>query len=812
MSILSRLTLLFAGIFAAYLAGLGVMGVYNHRTIHHLRQDIIAERQKLLRDLLEILGEPLNVFVSDYSPWDEMVDYVQTGDPEWRRINLEEPITTHHIDGAWVFNPDLRLVGSATQANTLPDATFPLPPETLAQIASAWATPHFFVEHGGQVLELRGAPIRPSDTELVIPAPLGWLFAARVWNTSVLENLAFLTDSQIEIRPFTAEPDPSEHDHMTVTTRWTLSDWTGQPLRELAVHYAPPALLRDRENNRRSLALFALFGATLLGALVLAGRRWVVTPIRHLTHSLASRDAAELDGVHTAASEFSALAKLVHQSFQHESNLRQAYLAFNAIDEAVFVAHADDGLIRHVNEGAVNLLGWPTEQLIGHRLDEFEALDTAAPFAAHDSTTRPIRRFRRIDHRLLDLEMTERTFSGDASVALRVSVARDVTLQKLEEGRRLRRQRLESLGTLAGGVAHDLNNMLTPVSMILEDLETTQTLPSPELLTSVRRNIGRAATMLRQLLTFGRGVEGERQPIKVARLFDDMTHIVDRTFPKSITLTVQIDPAVEEVVGDHTQIHQVLLNLCVNARDAMPQGGSLKLSAAPMLLDASNLLEWPDLAPGPYTMLEVADTGRGIPADTLERIFEPFYTTKALDEGTGLGLSTSLGIVKAHGGFIRALSAPGQGTRFMVLLPQYAPPPSTALNPVSPTPTTTWDGHGRRVIVVDDDHDVRKVLTRLLTRTGCQVEEFDGAEALERIHASDQPFDFLMTDLNMPGVDGFAIVELMNRERPQVPVFVLTGRLDDAASSRLKPLQIAGVIEKPFEWLTLLEQLHRVLD
>jgi PAS domain S-box-containing protein len=251
-----------------------------------------------------------------------------------------------------------------------------------------------------------------------------------------------------------------------------------------------------------------------------------------------------------------------------------------------------------------------------------------------------------------------------------VGIGRDITDKKHLEEQFLRAQRLESIGCLATGIAHDLNNILAPIlistTLLRQKIQDDEGL---EMLTRLEASAKRGADIVRQVLGFGRGLEGQRMPVNSQLLIKDVIHITTETFSKSIQVETTVAPDAGFVSGDTTQLHQVLLNLCLNARDSMPQGGKLTLQVRHFVADAHFTSRNPEARPVAYVLIEVTDSGHGIPPEIRDRIFEPFFTTKELGKGTGLGLSTTLSIVKSHGGFILVDSESGKGTTFQVYLP-----------------------------------------------------------------------------------------------------------------------------------------------
>jgi PAS domain S-box-containing protein len=753
----------------------------------------------------------MRVFVSDYSPWDEMIAFVEKPGAEWARINIVDVLGTHQTDAAWVFRPDLTEVFGTAAEGREELRPFPLPHATLAKIATGMAESHFFAfTPDGGLIEVRGAPIRPSDLSAVIPAARGWLFGARRWDEAYLQKLSLLTDGQASLVAVDAPDADMPDDGMAVTTRKTLPDWQGQPIRVLNVRHLPLALEQMRMDSKVDLLISAVFGLVALVAFYFATRHWVVRPLGVLEASLAQRSRVPLQHLRGSSQEFTRLGLLVETSLQHEQTLRQVFAAFNAIEDAVFILDTDSGRLTHVNDGAVKLLGYRHEELHGMRLSDLEAEPGASahPLPEQSPPKRDTRWYRCRDGRRVEVEIREQTLATPAVTPLRVIVARDVTELKRQEQQRLQAQRLESLGNLAGGVAHDMNNMLTPITMFLDELQRTDTRPSPALLASVRSSVNRGAGMLRQLLTFGRGIAGDRQPLAVSRMFDEIGRIVVSTFPKSIRFESRPARNASPILGDATQLHQVLLNLCVNARGAMPYGGRLVLSADNLEIDSANRNVWQNIAPGRYVLIEVADSGTGIPPELVEHIFEPFFTTKSTEQGTGLGLPTSLGIVRSHDGAIRVESEPGRGTRFRLILP--------AADKIVASDTVDqpgdFAGQGRTVLVVEDEANIRILLENTLRRLSLKVllaAEGEAGLALFKTHRAD--IALVISDLHMPGMDGLELIQAIRRETPDLPIIIMSGRIDRQTADTISTLKICGIVDKPFGYSQIVETLRKAL-
>lgn len=391
-----------------------------------------------------------------------------------------------------------------------------------------------------------------------------------------------------------------------------------------------------------------------------------------------------------------------------------------------------------------------------------------------------------------------------------VGTAEDITESKQVEAQLLRSQRMESIGTLAGGIAHDLNNVLTPIMMSIELLKLQETNEQKlNVFATIENSARRGADMVQQVLSFARGVEGRQIAVDVGRLLREIEKITNETFLKNIQVRTHIQTALWGVQGDPTQLHQVLINLCVNARDAMFNGGILKLSASNVVLDEHCREMSVEARLGKYVLIEVEDNGAGMPPDVLERIFEPFFTTKELGKGTGLGLSTTLAIVKGHNGFLRVSSALDEGTKFQV----YLPADEAADMQHCTTPETVLPrGNGELVLVVDDEETVRQIISQTLEAFGYRVLlASDGIEASTLFTAHHQEVAVVLTDMMMPVMDGLATVQVLMRINPQVRVIAASGLGLKDMVARAMSAGVKHFIPKPYTAEALLAALHAVL-
>ncbi|MCX6902176.1 MAG: response regulator, partial [Verrucomicrobia bacterium] len=428
-----------------------------------------------------------------------------------------------------------------------------------------------------------------------------------------------------------------------------------------------------------------------------------------------------------------------------------------------------------------------------------------------------------LEHRIRRSDGTERVvhekgcFLRDASgkAGRLVGTVQDITERKKLEMQFLRAQRMEAVGALAGGIAHDLNNILAPILMGAPMLRQPQT-PSEiaSTLDAIESSAQRGAAVVRQLLTFSRGQSGQRISLHLNHLLRDLRNITRETFPKDIHFVSSEAPDLWPLVADPTQLHQVLLNLCINARDAMPEGGTLAVTAANFQADDSFVSMAPGARPGVYVLLQVSDTGAGIRPEHLDKIFDPFFTTKEVGRGTGLGLAVVQRVVTGHGGVVRVRSQVGQGTTFAVYLP--ASPEAAA--PATPaSPSALLDGQGQLILVVDDEEPVRLVTQQTLVHHGyAVVTASDGAEAVAVFARHRHQIKAALVDLVMPGMNGLELVKVLVRMAPALPVLVSTGAgSDPAQSEKLAALRRLGVhvfLDKPYTTNELLQTLHAVLS
>lgn len=398
----------------------------------------------------------------------------------------------------------------------------------------------------------------------------------------------------------------------------------------------------------------------------------------------------------------------------------------------------------------------------------------------------------------------------DGEIQEWIGIHTDLTEKKKLEQQFLRAQRMESLGTLAGGIAHDLNNVLTPIMMSIELLRLfSQDERAKSMLDTIQSSAKRGADMVQQILSFARGVEGQHVMISSKEVIEEMQHLVKDTFPKNILFQADLPAVIPAFLGDPTQIHQVLLNLCVNARDAMPNGGKITVSARSLMVDQQYAALKPELKPGEYVMIQVADTGTGIPPEIIEKIFDPFFTTKELGKGTGLGLSTVVAIIKSHGGMLDVESEAGKGTIFTIYIPANVP---TSRAPAKEQAVSNPRGHGEVILIVDDEAAVRMITQQTLESFGYRVLlAADGSEAISLYAQNHLQVDIVLTDMMMPIMDGVSTIQVLKRINPKVKIIAASGLTNDGGAAKAAGMGVTHFLPKPYTAQTILKMIHEVL-
>ncbi len=515
----------------------------------------------------------------------------------------------------------------------------------------------------------------------------------------------------------------------------------------------------------------------------------------------------EIQGIFAAARD-------VTERKEAEMRIREQAELLNQAHDAITVRDLENRIV-YWNRGAERVYGWTASEVLGKKGNEVfyreEAPESVeARKAVHETGewNGVLRQETKVGKEIIvESHWTlMRDSQGKPKAILAINT--DVTEKKSLEAQMLRAQRMESIGTLAGGIAHDLNNILTPITLSLQllqaeakDEETQRTIDILE------KSARRGAELVRQVLTFARGVEGERKTITLSTVIAEVERIVRETFPKSIEIQTHISPDLRSIVGDATQLHQVIMNLCLNARDAMPHGGVLKILAENVIIDESYARVHLDSKVGQYTVVAVSDTGTGILPENRDKIFEPFFTTKERGKGTGLGLSTALAIAKSHRGFMNFYSEVGRGSTFKMYLPMAfseAPRPEVAK-------TEYAQGQGELVLLVEDELAICEITRSVLTSNGYKVlTANDGTEAVALFTANKNDVRVVLMDMAMPVMDGYMAIRALKKIDPTVKIIAASGLQENGKLATIASYT-ADFLAKPYSSERLLKTIGEVI-
>jgi two-component system, cell cycle sensor histidine kinase and response regulator CckA len=506
------------------------------------------------------------------------------------------------------------------------------------------------------------------------------------------------------------------------------------------------------------------------------------------------------------------------ERLQAEADRKQAELArerFLSIAADLQVIMTQQGDFQWVSPAFEQVLGWTATEMTCRPWAEFvHPEDNAEPLTenanlhkGHETFTFE-NRYRHKDGSYRWLLWKAQYYPQEQLI---YGAAVDISERKKLEAQFLRAQRLESLGTLASGIAHDLNNVLTPIIGIVQ-LLPLRIGPLDErntrLLQTLEASARRGADLVKQILSFTRGIEGKPTNTQVSHLLAEIQKIILQTFPKNIELTMALDANLWMIAADATLLHQVFMNLCVNARDAMPNGGTLQISAENVVLDENYVRMNLDAQAGSYVVITIADTGIGIPPETMDRIFDPFFTTKEIGKGTGLGLSTVLGIIKSHHGFVNVYSEVNKGSRFKMYLPATD---TQEFAPIAEPPPRL--GAGELILIVDDEVAIQDITQATLETHGYQsITANDGVEAIALYAERKHDISAVLLDLMMPSLDSITIIRTLCRLNPDVKIIAMSGLATNESVTRTMSEGVQGFLAKPFTANELLDLLSQIFS
>lgn len=498
-----------------------------------------------------------------------------------------------------------------------------------------------------------------------------------------------------------------------------------------------------------------------------------------------------------------------------ERILQQASLLDKAQD-AIMVCDLNFQIL-YWNKGAERMYGWQADEAFGRTISDLlcggendHVTQAAAALEHSDEWKSEARHKTRTGEKIIVVSRWTLVRNEKGVPDYYLITNTDITEQKSTEEHLLRAQRMESIGTLAGGIAHDLNNILSPIMMAVDMLRLDNVDPTTRRwLDIMKDNAERGADLVKQVLTFARGMSGERIPVRLKHLIKEIVGVLNEIMPKSISVKHDIQPELWTISADPTQIHQVLTNVCINARDAMPTGGTLTVRASNVRIDENYARMNVDAEPGNYVLLTVSDTGTGMPPEVVKRIFDPFFTTKAIGEGTGLGLATTMTIIKSHGGFIDVYSELNKGSRFSVYLPSAEDEKEIA---AAAGKDLLPRGNGELVLIVDDEENIRTAAEATLSQFGYRTATaVDGTDALDVYVRQGNDIAAVLTDIAMPHMDGEALIRALMKIDAEANVIAMSGLMSAGQTAELQNLNVRGFLAKPFTAEALLTTLSDVI-
>ena len=505
-----------------------------------------------------------------------------------------------------------------------------------------------------------------------------------------------------------------------------------------------------------------------------------------------------------------------------EAALRESEERFRVLHDASFggIAIHDQGVILDCNQGLADISGYDSDELIGmdgllliaapwrqtvreHILSGFEK-----PYDVEGL---------RKDGKVYPLSLRGSNIPYKGRV-VRVTEFRDITQRKLAEEERkhlqaqlIQAQKMEAIGTLAGGIAHDFNNILGAILGYVELSRnvTPAHTPAARFLDKALDGINRATMLVRQILAFSRHAESERVSLQVTPIIKEAIKLLRPLLPTTIAIVPQLEPETGAIFADPTQVHQILMNICTNAFHAMEDtGGTLTIGLKNVQLTAHDVVQHPEVQPGPFLRLSVSDTGKGIVPEIRERIFDPYFTTKSVGKGSGMGLAIVHGIVKNCGGFVTVASEPGAGTMFCVHLPSVRQEVQAETIDATPVP-----GGTERILLVDDEHILAEMSRTMLEYLGYQVTALsDSLEALALFRGDPGRFDLVMTDQTMPALTGIDLAQQLLAIRPDLPIILCTGYSSIVSEEKAKDLGIKGFAMKPLAIKEISGLIRGILD
>lgn len=849
-SVKSRLFLLQVGLSAVFV--LGAFLVYRLETspVSLMQADSNARSSNLVRNVVAHHSQVLNAFVYDYSHWDEMIEAIRHKDQLWSRQYIPQGLATYGGDIAWLCDTSFQTVYSYSRAGDAYD--LPIPHVQAAALFAKTDFPNYFTVLDSQIVEISIGAVQPISDTLRKTAAQGYFVVGRIWNQALLDGFALqaeaeLTTSSIGVPDSEWVSDPA---HGILRFVDSLRDWRGQPIALLkAQAFSHPMMQLQNAVTQRFwlLGLLALILAVIFWQ---AMRMWVLKPLRQIAAALQSESVDPIEKLRNQDYEFGVVARLVKWYFDQRDELKneirdhlisegtlQASLEhLESISEELHLvlSNATDFIYRQDVYGNLTYLTPTVTEITGYTQDEFKKhyalLLTDHPMNAEVvknteyalQTGKAVPPYRaeifHKDRKRMVIELSERPYFENGKVVGLIGVARDISelVAHEEEKQRLtlqvqRAERMETLAMLAGGVAHDLNNTLGPLvaypDLILSSLDENAEYRGE--IEEMHRAAKQAAGIVQDLLSMARRGRYQMSPVNlnamIEKYLQSANYREQTQLHPLVQLELSLDPNLPSVNGSSHHLYTALMNLVINAFDAIPQGGTLRIATETNPTGTcKRRLSHPDQS---FVRLRVSDTGCGMPEDVVERIFEPYFSTKVVGRsGSGLGLAVVQGIIADHNGCIEIKSKVGEGTSFDIYLPM-----TDQTADLPPQEINHFNG-SELVLVVDDLSDQRRVASTLLRGLGYKVQTAGTLKEALSV-AKSHPIKGVVLDMLLDETYDGLDAHLQLREiHPNLPIVIVSGYVPTQRVQSILDTGHAVFIAKPFTYSELGSALRRVLD
>ncbi|MBS4060414.1 MAG: PAS domain S-box protein [Bacteroidetes bacterium] len=803
---------------------------YEKSRLELLLNQRAKEKAIFFDSLFDIKGSSLKTFAYDYTFYDEIVSFVKTGDKKWAKENIDTGLETFKANAVWIYRPDLSQIYVTNNINPTGLKEVAIPKSLFKEIFEKDKLPVFFVETEHGLMEIAGATIHPAIDKERKTKPQGYFFVGRLWNAEHLEELSKLTESRVEILPYTDEVPANgyDRDSEAIIVSKILNRWDGVPMAVLHTKSYTPLFKEITRSFNISLISLLFFSIFILLTISFFIYRWIISPLNYISASLESGDTSFLGVIKKDKSEFGIISQLIERFFLQKEKLQkeitghietekamlesQARLKalFELSPEAIYLA-TPEGNIIDCNPAASEITGYSKEELLKMATCELlteesvkqiskainERSLSGVYFAEHSC--------KRKGGTVFPVEMIAKLIEIDKE-SFFIVIVRDMTEKRKMEKELLRTRQLESLGILAGGIAHDFNNILTG---IMGNIALAKIHAKPGDKISKRLDIAEKATfkakdLTQQLLTFSKGGAPVKKAASIREILtDSLTFLLSG---KDVASIFNLPENLWMIDADPGQINQVVNNLVINSLQAMQEGGQIDISAENAEITKESELP---LSPGRYVKVSVKDNGSGISAEHLSRIFEPYYTTKP--GGSGLGLAIVYSIMKSHKGYITAESTQGKGTSFIFYLPATEDSDKIGIAPEKDVRYTRG-----KILVMDDEDIIREVIVALLKHLGFEVEYArEGGEAIDLYKKAmnfAKPFDAVIIDLTIPGgMGGLETTKALLEIDPNVKAIVTSGYSNDPVMANFREYGFKDAITKPFNPEALRNVLSNII-